>query len=112
MVFVGLRIDFEELNNGILIVIEFYQWICVPLAQWIRRWSSEPKIQGSNPWRDFFSFFVADAGGPWRQRASSSGGLPRSGRAARKAALRADLEGAAREPLGECWGLADRVCCV
>ena len=70
------------------------------------------KDSGFESLAGLFFFFVADAGGPWRQRASSSGGLPRSGRAARKAALRADLEGAAREPLGECWGLADRVCCV
>ena len=31
-------------------------YITVPVAQWIARWTSNPKVPGSNPGRDAYTF--------------------------------------------------------
>ena len=35
------------------------EFLLVPVAQWIARWTSNPKVPGSNPGRDAKGFFFA-----------------------------------------------------
>ena len=39
-------------DSQISIVLLALSFITVPVAQWIARWTSNPKVPGSNPGRD------------------------------------------------------------